>query len=489
MINNFFDKGYHLCEFTLNSNFDNLKEKALSHFKQIDEGYITSSIEDINKDERFFDKFSMNGITYFGCGLEYRYNRGFGSYKDKNRYNWLIGKSATLNQFHSIDIFSTILNDNIFINNVKDIVELDNISFLEGRLSALYPGFTGNSLSYISETPRFFTDLRDSFKFRKEGGFVFRIDVPIYNDKIAPLTIINNSHENFLEYNSYFSESFGISKNKDATILNPEPHKINNRFIPNEIEYYDLIGIYDELIPSFDQLDIEKTEINNDKPIIFNSNLLISQQSNNSSNSIKVFASLYFSNRGSGAIKYFDFNIKNVNRFYNSIKNRDLINNFNSKNINVIKREVKSNSLKRIIIKKLKNYISSGKNLFVNTNNDPTKKEYLNVGAGPLWRNPNCISLDYDKELSEVSFDLESKTPLPFEDNRFKGVYTSHNLEHLKNDSVYHVISEIFRCLKPGGVLRITVPDIIGYFEEYKSKNVLYYDWMRGKDTYMYDSW
>ena len=87
----------------------------------------------------------------------------------------------------------------------------------------------------------------------------------------------------------------------------------------------------------------------------------------------------------------------------------------------------------------------------------------MNVGAGPLWRHSNCISLDFDPELSEVSFDLEEKTEFPFKTGRFKGVCTSHNLEHLRNDSVIYVIEQIYRCLAPKGVLRITVPDILAF--------------------------
>ena len=113
----------------------------------------------------------------------------------------------------------------------------------------------------------------------------------------------------------------------------------------------------------------------------------------------------------------------------------------------------------------------------------------MNVGAGPLWRHSNCISLDFDPELSEVSFDLEEKTEFPFKTGRFKGVYTSHNLEHLRNDSVIYVIEQIYRCLAPKGVLRITVPDILAFFNAYENKNVRFFDWIRAKDVYMYNSW
>jgi predicted SAM-dependent methyltransferase len=49
---------------------------------------------------------------------------------------------------------------------------------------------------------------------------------------------------------------------------------------------------------------------------------------------------------------------------------------------------------------------------------------------------------------------------LPFSTDSFDAVYSSHVLEHLYEPEAYGLLSECVRILKPGGVLRIVVPDL-----------------------------
>lgn len=48
---------------------------------------------------------------------------------------------------------------------------------------------------------------------------------------------------------------------------------------------------------------------------------------------------------------------------------------------------------------------------------------------------------------------------MPFIDNSLDYIYTSNFIEHLFKTEAEYLFKEIYRCLKPGGVLRITVPD------------------------------
>ena len=48
---------------------------------------------------------------------------------------------------------------------------------------------------------------------------------------------------------------------------------------------------------------------------------------------------------------------------------------------------------------------------------------------------------------------------IPFSDNSFRGIYSEHCLEHIPFESIDFVLSEIYRVLKPGGTLRIVIPD------------------------------
>jgi predicted SAM-dependent methyltransferase len=58
---------------------------------------------------------------------------------------------------------------------------------------------------------------------------------------------------------------------------------------------------------------------------------------------------------------------------------------------------------------------------------------------------------------------------LPYRDSSLRYVYSSHCFEHLYLDQAMRFLGECFRVLKPGGILRLVVPDlellIRGYIE------------------------
>jgi predicted SAM-dependent methyltransferase len=49
---------------------------------------------------------------------------------------------------------------------------------------------------------------------------------------------------------------------------------------------------------------------------------------------------------------------------------------------------------------------------------------------------------------------------IPFDDNTFDVVYHSHFLEHLDREAAASFLLECHRVLKPGGTLRVVVPDL-----------------------------
>jgi predicted SAM-dependent methyltransferase len=118
-----------------------------------------------------------------------------------------------------------------------------------------------------------------------------------------------------------------------------------------------------------------------------------------------------------------------------------------------------------------------------------TEKMYLTIGAGVSWRHPEVICLDHDLPNAEVALDLNQRVPLPFDDSRFVGVYTSHCLEHLKESQVKWWVGEVVRTLKNGGIFRITSPDIKAFFDAYEARDASFYDWIRGRGAYQFDSW
>jgi len=104
----------------------------------------------------------------------------------------------------------------------------------------------------------------------------------------------------------------------------------------------------------------------------------------------------------------------------------------------------------------------------------PELPRYVNIGAGdfyhPYWHNLD-IPNDYYRELQkgrlQILHDLGTAAPLPFRDNTLKIAYCSHVLEHLSNENVKHLFSEIYRSLAPGGYFRITCPDMDLEYDAY----------------------
>jgi predicted SAM-dependent methyltransferase len=73
---------------------------------------------------------------------------------------------------------------------------------------------------------------------------------------------------------------------------------------------------------------------------------------------------------------------------------------------------------------------------------------------------------------ADVQYDLNCKTPMPLKDNSVDNYYCSHTLEHVKPENVLYALQEMKRTLKPGGKLRIIVPDIRIGIKKYMENNI-----------------
>jgi len=83
----------------------------------------------------------------------------------------------------------------------------------------------------------------------------------------------------------------------------------------------------------------------------------------------------------------------------------------------------------------------------------------LNLGCGEDYRESTekieWINLDVNKKINaDIYTDLEKK--LPFKEDTFDGIYTSHVLEHIKN--LKELMSELKRICKNGAIIKIRVP-------------------------------
>jgi predicted SAM-dependent methyltransferase len=85
-------------------------------------------------------------------------------------------------------------------------------------------------------------------------------------------------------------------------------------------------------------------------------------------------------------------------------------------------------------------------------------KRYLNLGCGGQVH-PEWVSVDlYSNDERIIAHDL--RQALPFADQTFDAVYHSHVLEHLPKNDAPRFMRECFRVLRPGGFVRVVVPDL-----------------------------
>ncbi len=82
----------------------------------------------------------------------------------------------------------------------------------------------------------------------------------------------------------------------------------------------------------------------------------------------------------------------------------------------------------------------------------------LNLGCGYHYH-PSWVNVDFHKTGEHViAYNLING--IPFEDESFDVVYHSHLLEHFPKRFAPLFLKECYRVLKPGGIIRIVVPDL-----------------------------
>jgi predicted SAM-dependent methyltransferase len=96
------------------------------------------------------------------------------------------------------------------------------------------------------------------------------------------------------------------------------------------------------------------------------------------------------------------------------------------------------------------------------------KLNYLNVGCGkkfnPQWQNVDMVS--HSPHVRQANL-LKG---IPYPTNQFDVVYHSQVLEHFPKDAAPDFIAECYRILKPGGILRIVLPDLQNIITEYQKQ-------------------
>jgi SAM-dependent methyltransferase len=108
--------------------------------------------------------------------------------------------------------------------------------------------------------------------------------------------------------------------------------------------------------------------------------------------------------------------------------------------------------------------------------------KYLNIGSCE-FKKEGWLTLDKAQEHYssrqahiDINHDLMGFNYIALEDNSLDIAYTSHTIEHISDKYVNHLFNQVYRLLKPGGVFRITCPDIGKCYDAYKENNKDYID-------------
>jgi predicted SAM-dependent methyltransferase len=92
----------------------------------------------------------------------------------------------------------------------------------------------------------------------------------------------------------------------------------------------------------------------------------------------------------------------------------------------------------------------------------------LQFGCGSR-RLSGWVNIDLLGSSADFVWDLRRPVPLP--NNSVSAVYHEHFLEHLPFDSAVQSLQDAYRLLRPGGILRLAVPDFRRYCEDYVEPN------------------
>ena len=112
----------------------------------------------------------------------------------------------------------------------------------------------------------------------------------------------------------------------------------------------------------------------------------------------------------------------------------------------------------------------------------------LHLGCGHIIL-PGFIHIDID-DHPHLGYRQDASDLSIFDDNSVEVIYASHVLEHISHQRTSDVLKEWARVLKPGGILRLSVPDfnrlLFVYRKEKRDLNSIINP-LLGKQNYKYN--
>lgn len=95
-------------------------------------------------------------------------------------------------------------------------------------------------------------------------------------------------------------------------------------------------------------------------------------------------------------------------------------------------------------------------------------KVMLNVGCGTDYKK-EWINIDNntDNNIEKLDLNWDMRKPLPFEADSVDFIFNEHFFEHLSVEEGQTAMKDLLRILKPGGVMRIAMPDLESVVDHY----------------------
>lgn len=90
----------------------------------------------------------------------------------------------------------------------------------------------------------------------------------------------------------------------------------------------------------------------------------------------------------------------------------------------------------------------------------------IHLGCGTNYID-GWLNVDLDSALADVHLDL--RNPLPYADASVDFIFNEHFIEHITRDEALEFLKECRRVLKPGGVFRVSTPDLRWVVAQYIS--------------------
>lgn len=452
---------------------EKLVDRALPRWEH---GTVNPSTNDSNADARFnYEVDLKNHVHLSGVAMRHRFHRGRGSVINALDDNFLYGKRATLaERYWPAELYHAAEQPRL-LPLAAELLGCPTPVFQSGSATIVFADYTGESRQYQIATPAYLRAPSSSVpgdKYLLEAILLLE-DV---DARSAPLRVIPGSHLRYPEINAHVAQRLGQS-----AVRNQIPH---SRWL------------WEELLPSDLRPPVAITGKKGSVVLLSTTLLRASNPNSTGRPTGKSVAFTYSCRANREFLRNLPLDRAGCRRVYDGFRDKSLVRHTYLPGAQRVSRARVARIGDRVL-----DFFEQGwkapirplyygiRGLLKPRNKPLETKNFLNVGAGVAWRHPEVICLDHDLPNAEVALDLNHRVPLPFGDERFDGIYTSHCMEHLKESQVRWWFTEYLRTLRKGGVFRVTSPDIKGYLDAFDSRDGKYFDWIQGRAAYRFDSW